>query len=286
VRKIKAIIKENNLELDDVQIIDPKADELEGKRNEFGELLFKKRKRKGYNTYEAKKIMRERNYFGCMMIECGEADALITGLTRKYPDTLKPVLEIIGVEPHVNKIAGMYLMLTKKGPICFADTTVNEFPTASDLVEITLLAAEKIRNLNITPRVAMLSYSNFGSSNLTEAKIVREAVDLLHQLHPELIVDGEVQASVAFNNELLKENYPFSSLINNNPNILIFPNLSAGNIAYHLMMELGNSEAIGPILLGLNKSVHVLQLGSSVRQIVNMVAIAAVDAHVKRKKNK
>jgi malate dehydrogenase (oxaloacetate-decarboxylating)(NADP+) len=230
--------------------------------------------------------MRERNYFGCMMIECGEADALITGLTRKYPDTLKPVLEIIGVEPHVNKIAGMYLMLTKKGPICFADTTVNEFPTASDLVEITLLAAEKIRNLNITPRVAMLSYSNFGSSNLTEAKIVREAVDLLHQLHPELIVDGEVQASVAFNNELLKENYPFSSLINNNPNILIFPNLSAGNIAYHLMMELGNSEAIGPILLGLNKSVHVLQLGSSVRQIVNMVAIAAVDAHVKRKKNK
>jgi malate dehydrogenase (oxaloacetate-decarboxylating)(NADP+) len=132
----------------------------------------------------------------------------------------------------------------------------------------------------------MLSYSNFGSSNLTEAKIVREAVDLLHQLHPELIVDGEVQASVAFNNELLKENYPFSSLINNNPNILIFPNLSAGNIAYHLMMELGNSEAIGPILLGLNKSVHVLQLGSSVRQIVNMVAIAAVDAHVKRKKNK
>ncbi|MCC7030941.1 MAG: NADP-dependent malic enzyme [Chitinophagaceae bacterium] len=286
VRKIKAIIKENNLELDDVQIIDPKADELEGKRNEYGELLFKKRKRKGYNTYEAKKIMRERNYFGCMMIECGEADALITGLTRKYPDTLKPVLEIIGVEPHVNKIAGMYLMLTKKGPICFADTTVNEFPTASDLVEITLLAAEKIRNLNITPRVAMLSYSNFGSSNLTEAKIVREAADLLHQLHPELIVDGEVQASVAFNNELLKENYPFSSLINNNPNILIFPNLSAGNIAYHLMMELGNSEAIGPILLGLNKSVHVLQLGSSVRQIVNMVAIAAVDAHVKRKKNK
>ncbi|MBK8328097.1 MAG: NADP-dependent malic enzyme [Bacteroidetes bacterium] len=286
LRKIKAIIKENNLELDGIEIIDPKSDDLESKRNMYGEMLFKKRSRKGYNTYEAKKIMRERNYFGCMMIECGEADALITGLTRKYPDTLKPVLEIIGVEPQVNKIAGMYIMLTRKGPICFADTTINEFPTANDLVEITLLAAEKIKNLNIKPRVAMLSYSNFGSSNLSEAKVVKEAVDYLHQHHPDLIVDGEIQASVAFNNELLKENYPFSALINNNPNILIFPNLSAGNIAYHLMMELGNSEAIGPILLGLNKSVHVLQLGSSVRQIVNMVAIASVDAYVKRKKNK
>lgn len=283
-RKIKSIIKENNLELEGVEIIDPKADDLESKRNMYGEMLFKKRNRKGYNTYEAKKIMRERNYFGCMMIQNGEADALITGLTRKYPDTLKPILEIIGVEPNVNKIAGMYIMLTRKGPICFADTTINEFPTANDLVEITLLAAEKIKNLNITPRVAMLSYSNFGSSNLSEAKVVKEAVDYLHQNHPELIVDGEVQASVAFNSELLKENYPFSALINNNPNILIFPNLSAGNIAYHLMMELGNSEAIGPILLGLNKSVHVLQLGSSVRQIVNMVAIASVDAYVKGKK--
>jgi malate dehydrogenase (oxaloacetate-decarboxylating)(NADP+) len=139
--------------------------------------------------------------------------------------------------------------------------------------------------MNIKPRVALLSYSNFGASNLSEAKKMREAVDILHSTHPELIVDGEVQASVAFNRELLKENYPFSSLVNDHPNILIFPNLAAGNIAYHLMMELGNSEAIGPILLGLNKSVHVLQLGSSVRQIVNMVAIAAVDAYVKKKKN-
>ena len=283
-KKIKHIIKEHSLELDGIEIIDPKAEELESKRNEYGEILFRKRNRKGYNTYEAKKIMRERNYFGCMMIEQGEADALITGLTRKYPDTLKPVLEIIGVNPEVSKIAGMYLMLSKKGPICFADTTMNEFPSADDLVQITLLAADNFKNLNITPRVAMLSYSNFGSSNLSEAKVVREAVDILHKTHPQLIVDGEVQASVAFNNELLKENYPFSSLINNNPNILIFPNLSAGNIAYHLMMELGNTEAIGPILLGLNKSVHVLQLGSSVRQIVNMVAIAAVDANVKNKK--
>jgi len=284
VRKIKAIIKENNLELNGVQIIDPKSEENEAKRNQYGEVLFKKRSRKGYNTYEARKIMRERNYFGCMMVELGEADAVITGLTRKYPDTLKPVLEIIGVDKTVNKLAGMYVMLTKRGPICFADTTINEFPTAQDLVDITLLASESMKNLNITPRVAMLSYSNFGSSNLSEARKMRDAVDILHEQHPDIIVDGEVQGSIAFDSQLLKENYPFSSLVNHPPNILIFPNLSAGNIAYHLMMELGNSEAVGPILMGLNKSVHVLQLGSSVRQIVNMVAIASVDAYVKKKR--
>jgi malate dehydrogenase (oxaloacetate-decarboxylating)(NADP+) len=286
VKKIKSIIKENNLELSGVEIIDPKSEENEAKRNTYGEILFNKRHRKGYNTYEARKIMRERNYFGCMMVETGDANAVITGLTRKYTDTLRPVLEIIGVDKKVNKLAGMYVMLTKRGPICFADTTINEFPTAQDLVDITLLASENLKNLNILPRVALLSYSNFGSSNLSEAKKVREAVALLHEHHPDIIVDGEVQGSIAFDNELLKENYPFSSLVNNPPNILIFPNLSAGNIAYHLMMELGNSEAVGPILLGMNKSVHVLQLGSSVRQIVNMVAIAAVDAYVKSKKNK
>ena len=284
VKRIKTLMKENGLDLQGVEIIDPKSDENEKRRNQFGEALFAKRGRKGYNIYEAKKIMRERNYFGCMMVEHGEADALITGITRKYPDTLRPVLEIIGVDKKVNKLAGMYVMLTKKGPICFADTTINEFPTAQDLVDITLLAADNLKNLNIKPRVAMLSYSNFGSSSLTEATKAKEAVRILHENHPDIVVDGEVQGSVAFNSELLKENYPFSTLINNSPNILIFPNLAAGNIAYHLMMELGNSEAVGPILLGLNKSVHVLQLGSTVRQIVNMVAIASVDAYVKKKK--
>ena len=212
------------------------------------------------------------------------ADALITGLTRKYPDTLKPVLEIVGVDEKARKLAGMYVMLTKRGPICFADTTINEFPSPQDLVDITLLASDALQNFNITPRVALLSYSNYGSSNLSEARKVREAVDILHEKYPDLIVDGEIQGSIAFDSQLLKENYPFSSLVNHPPNILIFPNLSAGNIAYHLMMELGHSEAVGPILLGLRKSVHVLQLGSTVRQIVNMVAIAAVDAYVKGKK--
>ncbi|MEZ5047687.1 MAG: NADP-dependent malic enzyme [Chitinophagaceae bacterium] len=284
IKKIKTILKENHIELDDVKIIDPKSDENEKTRAEFGERLFEMRGRKGYNAYEAKKIMRERNYFGCMLVQHGQADALITGLTRKYPDTLKPVLEIIGVEQPSSMLAGMYIMLTKKGPICFADTTINEFPTAEQIVEITNLAANQLKAYNVKPKIAMLSYSNFGSSNLSEAKKMRTATDLLHKKYPNLIVDGEVQGSVAFNSELLKENYPFSDLINNSPNILIFPNLSAGNIAYHLMMELGNSEVIGPVLLGLKKSVHVLQLGSSVRQIVNMVAIAALDAQIKTKK--
>ncbi len=286
VKRIKQLIKEYSLDIKDISIIDPKSDEMESKRNKFGELFFKKRNRRGYNLHDAKKIMKERNYFGCMMVDTNEADALITGLTRKYTETIRPAIEIIGVDEHVNKLAGMYLMLTKRGPICFADTTMNEFPSAEDLVDITLLASDAVKNLNIVPRVAMLSYSNFGSSNLEEAKKVRTAVEILHKKHKDIFVDGEVQGSVAFNKELLQENYPFSDLANGSPNILIFPNLSAGNIAYHLMMELGNTEAVGPILLGLKKSVHVLQLGSSVRQIVNMVAIAAVDSYMKEKKKK
>jgi malate dehydrogenase (oxaloacetate-decarboxylating)(NADP+) len=286
VKKINALIDEYSLDLKDIPIIDPKSDEMEATRNNFGTHFFEKRKRKGYNLHDAKKIMKERNYFGCMMVEQGEANALITGLTRKYTDTIRPAIEVIGVDEKVDKLAGMYILLTKKGPICFADTTMNEFPTAQELVDITILASNALKNLNVTPRVAMLSYSNFGSSNLEEAKKVREAVSILHEKHPDIIVDGEVQGSIAFNKELLKENYPFSELINGSPNILIFPNLAAGNIAYHLMMELGNTEAIGPILLGLKKSVHILQLGSTVREIVNMVAIAALDAHVKSKKNK
>ncbi|MBP6456576.1 MAG: NADP-dependent malic enzyme [Chitinophagaceae bacterium] len=283
-KRIQKIVEEYQLELGDIEIIDPKSDECEAKRIEFGKLFHKKRERKGINSYEAKKIMRERNYYGCMMVENGEADALITGLTRKFPDTIRPAIEIIGLAEGKRKLAGMYAILTKKGPICFADTTINEFPTADDLVDITVLAAESLSNLNIEPRIAMLSYSNFGSSNLPEAKKVKEAVSKLHEQFPDLKVDGEVQASIAFNKELLAENYSFSSLINGEPNILIFPNLSAGNIAYHLMMGMANSEAIGPILLGLKKSVHILQLGSSVREIVNMVAIASVDAHIKQKK--
>jgi len=216
---------------------------------------------------------------------------LITGLARKYPDTIRPALEIIGpadipstADPNKKqKISGMYAVLTKKGPICYADTTITEFPTSEELVDITLQTVASLKSLNILARIAMLSYSNYGSSDLPEAKKVRKAVEILHEKYPEIQVEGEVQGSIAFNQEILEENYPFSNLVNGRPNVLIFPNLSAGNIAYNLQLEMGNQDTIGPIILGLKKSVHVLQLGSTVRQIVNMVAIAVLDAHVKQK---
>jgi len=278
--KIRNLAQANGIDIEGIPIFDPRSDAMEEKRNQYGELFFKKRQRKGFNFYESKKVMKDRNYFGCMMVEMGDADAMISGLVKNYPDTIRPALHCIGLEEGVNRIAGMYLMLTKKGPIFLADTTVNFNPTAEELAEITLLAAREIRNFNIIPRIAMLSYSNFGSSNSPEARLVAEAKKLVKQKMPSLIVDGEMQAAVAFNNELLKENYPFSELVDKDVNTLIFPNLSSGNIAYNLLKEVGQSDAIGPILLGLKKPVHVLQLGSSVRNIVNMAIIAVVDAQI------
>lgn len=280
-RKIKQLIEQNGLQLSDVEIMDPRSDEQAERRDKYGDQFFWKRHRRGYNLYEAKKVMRERPYFGSMMVDNGEADALISGLTRLYPSTLRPALEIIGTQSSTKKVAGMYMMLTKKGPLFFADTTVNFNPTEEELMEITLQTARSVELFNIKPRVAMLSYSNFGSSASPEAILVRNVVARIKEKYPELIIDGEVQAGVAFNKDLLSENYPFSDLVNESPNVLIFPNLAAGNIAYHLLQEVGGAEAVGPILLGLRKPVHVLQLGSSVRQIVNMVAIAVVEAQYK-----
>jgi malate dehydrogenase (oxaloacetate-decarboxylating)(NADP+) len=192
-------------------------------------------------------------------------------------------LHTIGTEDGVNKIAGMYLMLTKRGPLFLADTTVNFNPTAEELAEITLLVAKEVREFNIIPRIAMLSYSNFGSSNSPEARLVAEARKIVKTKMPSLIVDGEMQANVAFNNDLLKENYPFSELVDKEVNTLVFPNLAAGNVTYNILKELGEADAIGPVLLGLKKPVHVLQLGSSVRSIVNMALIAVIDAQTKCK---
>jgi malate dehydrogenase (oxaloacetate-decarboxylating)(NADP+) len=208
---------------------------------------------------------------------------MISGLTRNYPDAIRPAIQIIGKEEGVTKIAGMYLLLTKKGPLFLADTTVNFNPTAEELAEITLLTAKEVRNFNLLPRIAMLSYSNFGTSDSPEARLVAEATMIVKKKNPSLIIDGEMQASVAFNNDILKENYPFSSLIDQEVNTLIFPNLAAGNIAYNLMKEVGGADAIGPILLGLKKPVHVLQLGSSVRSIYNMCLVAIIDAQIKCK---
>jgi malate dehydrogenase (oxaloacetate-decarboxylating)(NADP+) len=278
---IRNIAAANGVDIESFPILDPRSDVNEEKRNQYAELFFKKRGRKGFNSYDAKKIMRDRNHFGCMMVECADADAMISGLTKNYPDTIRPALHTIGTEDGVDKIAGMYLMLTKKGPLFLADTTVNFNPTAEEVANITLMVAREIRNFNIIPRVALLSYSNFGSSNSPEARLMAEARKIVKQKMPLLIVDGEMQASVAFNNELMKENYPFSELVDKDVNTLIFPNLAAGNIAYNLLKELGTADAIGPILLGLKKPVHILQLGSSVRSIVNMALIAVVDAQIK-----
>lgn len=280
-KKIRNLMEESGIEIDDVVIIDPKSDEMADKRHHFGELFFEKRKRKGYNLYEAKKIMRERNYFGCMMVETGEADALISGLTRKYPDTIKPALQVIGMEEGVKRVAGMYIINTKRGPLFLADTTVNLNPTAEELSEITLMVAKEVRQFNITPRIAMVSYSNFGSSATPEAMLMSQARELVKRKDPTLTVDGEIQAAMAFNKEILKDNYPFSELIDQDVNTLIFPNLAAGNVAYNLLQEVAGFDSIGPILLGLKKPVHILQLGSTVRQIVNVVLIAVVDAQTK-----
>ena len=284
-KKIQAIAAENNIDLAELPIIDPLSDETEEKRNTYASLFFDKRKRRGINFYESKKMMRDRNYYGSMMVETGDADAMISGLLKNYPDAIRPALQIIGKEDSVKKIAGMYIMITKKGPLFLADTTVNFNPTAEELADITIMVAREVTNFNITPRIAMLSYSNFGSSDSPEAQLVAKATAIVKKLNPQLLVDGEMQASLAFNKEIVKDNYPFSDLADHEVNTLIFPNLAAGNIAYNLLREVGGADAICPILLGLKKPVHVLQLGSNVRNIINMTLIAVIDAQMKSKSN-
>jgi malate dehydrogenase (oxaloacetate-decarboxylating)(NADP+) len=279
IEKIEALIKEHNLDLADVKIIDPRYEEEQ--LHSFAKVLFEKRKRRGITYYEAKKLMRDRNHFGAMMVEVGEADALISGLTKNYPLTIRPALQIIGMDEEVERVAGMYLMLTKQGPIFLADTTVNIDPTVDELVDITAVVARSVQKFNITPRIAMLSYSNFGSSETVNPIKVRQAVEKLHKRYPHLIIDGEMQANFALNSTLLKDNYPFSTLNGEPANTLIFPNLDAGNSAYKILQEIGGAEAVGPILIGMKKPVHILQLGSSVREIVNMITIAVVDAQSK-----
>ncbi|MEI6020328.1 MAG: NADP-dependent malic enzyme [Bacteroidota bacterium] len=280
-KRILKIAAENFIEIADMPIIDPLT-ENEDKRNEFGDLLWQRRQRRGLTQFDARKLMRDRNYFGAMMVETGLADAMISGLTRKYGQPIKPALEIIDTLPGVSKVAGLYIMVTKKGPFFFADTTMNVDPTAEELADIAVLTANKVKQFNVAPRMAMLSYTNFGSAPGEIPAKVAKAVGILHKNYPGLVVDGDIQANFAINNDLLKEQFPFSTLVDKSVNTFIFPNLASGNIAYKLMQELGGAEAIGPVLMGLNKPVHVLQLGSSVREIVNMITIAVVDAQNKK----
>ncbi|GAB3319094.1 NADP-dependent malic enzyme [Larkinella ripae] len=278
IAKIQQLITSNSLDLGQIPIIDPRSPEQEALVQRFGDLYFEKRKRKGVNRAESQKLMNIRNYFGAMMVETGEADALISGLTRSYPEAIRPALQIIGKAPGVRKVAGMYILLTKYGPLFFSDTTVNFNPSCEEIVEITELTARTVERFNIKPRIALVTYSNFGSAKGDDAEKMNRAVEILQRKHPDLIVDGEIQAHLAFDTDLLRQNHPFSQLVEEGANTLIFPNLSAANIAYNLMREAAGLDTIGPILLGIHKPVYVLQMGSSEREIVNMVAIAVVEA--------
>ncbi|MFM6914669.1 MAG: phosphate acyltransferase, partial [Aquirufa sp.] len=245
---------------------------------EFAELFYQKRKRRGFTKWEAEKQVRKSNYFAAMMLETNRADGVISGLTKNYPDAIRPALQIIGKKPGVTKVAGMYLLLSKQGPLFFSDTTINFSPSVADIVEITELTSETVERFNLKPKIAMLSYSNFGSADGDDALKMRAATHILQEKHPTWVIEGEMQAHLAFDKELRQQNYPFATLGNDTANTLIFPNLSSANIAYNLLKEAADIEYIGPILLGLRKPVHVLQLGASVREIVNMVAIAVVEA--------
>ncbi|NDK57114.1 NADP-dependent malic enzyme [Pontibacter sp. BT213] len=275
-QRIKEMIREYNLDLGDAEIIDPF--EEDAKREEFAQILYKKRQRKGLTLFDCRRLVRDRIYFGSLMLETGEVDALISGLTRDYSRTILPAIQVIGVEEGVNKVAGMYIILNKKEPYFFADTTVNINPSADELVDIIALTARTVRFFDQEPRIAMLSYSNFGSVQGDIPNKGSEAVRKAKQKYPDLLIDGEMQANTALNRNLLREHYPFSELAEKGANTLVFPTLTAGNIAYKLLQEIGGAEAIGPVLMGMRKPVHILQLGSSIREIINMVAIAVVDA--------
>jgi len=279
VKRIKQIMRESDIDLGDVHIIDP--NENCEHIDEYADFLYQKRQRRGITLYESKKLLHDRNYYGASMVQFGEADALISGLTKDYATTIRPALQIIGTDDGVKRVAGMYMMITRKGPVFFGDTTVNVNPSVEEMVDITVLMDHTVKQFNITPRIAILSYSNFGSNDGPIPEKTREAVRILHERYPEMIVDGDMQANFALNADLLADNFPFSTLKDRPANTLIFPNLESGNIAYKLLQEMGGAEAVGPILLGLKKPVHVLQLGSSVREIVNMITIAVVDAQEK-----
>ncbi|MFN8437580.1 MAG: NADP-dependent malic enzyme [Cytophagales bacterium] len=275
---IKGIAEEFNIDISGCQIIDhrKKKDLL----STYGEIIYQKRKRKGVTPAEGKELMKNGDYFGAMMVEVGDADALITGLTKDYPKALVPALQTIGAEKGISKVAGMYIVNSKKGIYFFADTTVNINPTVDELVDIIGLAARAVQNLEIEPRIAVLSYSNFGSSKGEIPEKTAKAAKLANEKYPGLSIEGDIQADVALNTELQKKNFPFSELSEKGANTFIFPDLASGNIAYKLVHTIGDTEVIGPVLLGMKKPVHILQLGCSVREIVNMVAMAVMDSQL------
>ena len=265
-----------------VQILDPKSMEEREMKNNYAQLYWHDQKRKGVTEYEAKSIMRERNYFASMMVKTGDADAMISGYSRNYASVVKPVMSIIGKAKGVTRIAATNLMLTERGPLFLSDTSINIDPTAKELAKIAYMNAQVVEMFGFKPVTAMITFANFGASKHPGVKKVSDAVDYLHRYYPELEVDGPLQSDFALNKEMLAEKFPFSELVKKNVNTLIFPNLEAANITYKLLKELNGAQSVGPILLGLEKAVHVLQLGASVDEMVNMAAVAVVDAQQKQ----
>ncbi|WP_430400009.1 NADP-dependent malic enzyme [Flavobacterium sp.] len=268
----------------DVTIIDPKSKKEKDRRDTYAQSFWKSRQRRGITFLDAQKWMRERNYFAAMMVNEGEADTLVTGYSRSYPTVVKPVLELIDKAPGVDKIATTNMMMTSRGPIFLSDTAINPDPSAEDLARIALMTAKTVRMFGMEPVIAMVSFSNFGSSANHNSSKIREAVAYLHKYYPDLIVDGEIQTDFALNSELLKSKFPFSKLVDKKVNTLIFPNLDSANITYKMMKELNKSDSIGPIMLGLDKPVHIFQLGASVEEMVNMAAVSVVDAQEKERR--
>ena len=281
---INSNLEEYGLNLNNVEIIDPKSEDQKERREDFSKKYWKLRNRFGITMNEAKRRVRDRNFFGSFMVEEGLADGMVTGVTRNYPESLKPALQVIGLQKNVKKVAGLYIALSNDGPIFFSDTTINKLPEEQELIDIILLTAKEVRRFGIKPVIALLSYSNFGSVRDQETKKLRKVINYFHKNHPNLSIDGEIQANFALNNEKRKEQFPHSKLKNESVNTLIFPNLDSGNISYKLLQELSSYETIGPILLGMKKPAYIVQLESSVKEIVNITKIVAAAAQTKRNK--
>lgn len=286
-KKETIVALKKELEFDaDIPIIDPNSDSAVEHRNQYALKYWENRRRSGSTLYNAQSKMRERNYFGAMMVLLGDADGMISGHSRAYPRVVKPVFEVIGRATNVSRAATVHIMITKRGPMFLADTSINIDPTAEHLAEIARMTANVATTFGFDPVMAFLSYANFGSSDHPHARKVRQAVEILHKENPELIVDGEIQTDFALNKTLHESQFPFSKLAGKKVNTLIFPNLEAANITYKLLKELNNADSIGPIMLGLRKPVHILQLGASVEEMVNMTAVAVIDAQEREKRKK
>lgn len=274
--RIKALMQESSIETD-FEIIDPRSDEFELMREKYAHLYWQKRNRKGTTLYEARKAMRNRDYFGAMMVELGDADAFLTGYSKSYKNALLPLLEVVGKDESVEKVSGLMILITQRGPMFFADTAIVEEPSWKDLVRISTMTSEFVKSLGIEPVIAMLNYENFAAKS-ESSREVSKAVKFLHQKYPEMIVDGEIQPDFALDEALVLNEFPFSKLAGKRVNVFIFPNLVSGNLSYKIIRGIHKSQAIGPILLGMNKPVHILQMRCSVEEIVNLATVAVLDA--------